>query len=511
MSFPSLDRNIEVDVAVVGGGITGVTTALLLQRAGKRVALLDAHRVAEGVTGNTTAHLTEALDTRYVTLTRDFGLEGARLAAQASRASVDRIERFVQEHRISCHFQRMPGYLFSEREEDLEELHAEYEAARQAGADVAMTRAVPLAFARAALRFERQASFHVREYLLPLLGELAEGGCLLFEDTTVLEVKEGEPCTVHTEYGDIAASEVVLATHAPLTRFALQTKIAHYRSYALALSVDGPAVEGLFWDTATPYHYLRSAVSTVAPEPVLIIGGEDHKTGSDEATEARYEALLNYARARFDVKGIVARWSAQIIEPVDGLPFIGRGGSEHVHVATGYSGNGMTFGTMAAMIMSDAVLRRMNPWSELFDASRIKPLAAAKAYIRENADVAMHLVGDRLKKGDARDLEDVPPGEGKVVYMDGKRLAVYREPDGSLHTCSAVCPHLGCIVHFNAAETTWDCPCHGSRFGVDGSMINGPATSSLAPYTPTGRMASDVVPKHVDEEERNAKKAAGEA
>jgi len=486
-TYSKLDRDLEVDVAIIGAGITGVTAALLLKHAGKKVAVIDAHRVAQGVTGYTTAHLTEAIDTRYTTLIRRFGLEGAKLAAQASRAAIERIAAFVHDEALLCGFERLPGYLFTEKESELGALHDEFEAAKRVGLDVEMTRDVPLPFGTAAgLRFANQAQFNIREYLLPLVARIPGDGSHVFEDTRVVDVHKGSPCRLETSGGIVRAAQVIIAANVPFNRVFLQTKIGHYRSYAIAARVKGPPLRGLFWDMDDPYHYLRSA--DAGGTPVLICGGEDHKTGQEENTAARYEAVVKYTRERFIVESIDSQWSAQVIEPVDGLPYIGHNAlSSDVFVATGYSGNGMTFGTAAGMILSDAILRQANPWADLFKATRVTPLASAKEFVRENAGVPAHLIGDRLKAPDAQSTDDVKPGEGKLVDVGGHRLAVYRHDDGALQLLSSVCPHLGCTVHFNNAERTWDCPCHGSRFATDGDVLNGPATSALTKVGADGK------------------------
>jgi glycine/D-amino acid oxidase-like deaminating enzyme/nitrite reductase/ring-hydroxylating ferredoxin subunit len=477
--FPRLAGDLTVDVAVVGGGITGLTAATLLKAAGKTVAVLEAQRIAEGVTGYTTAHLTEVIDASFDTLISHFGEDGARLAVKATRASFDRIAAFVRDGGIECGYRRVPGFYFTEAEDGVEDVRQEYEATQRLGLRTRLTTDLSLPFpVAAAIRFDDQARFHVRQYLLPLLQGIPGGGSHVFEETKVVDVEDGTPCQVKTESGVVTARDVVLATHVPLNKFFLQTKVAHYRSYVLACRIDGEVPDGLFWDNEDPYHYLR--LQEAGGEKLLVVGGEDHKTGQEEDTEARFRALLDYAVSRFKVRGVPYRWSAQVVEPVDGLPFLGRNSlSTHVYVGTGYSGTGMTFGTLAAMIASDLILERENAWARLFDATRVKPLAAAKEFVSENLDFPAHLIGDRLKKAEAESLRAVKPGEGKIVERDGHKVAAYRDDKGTVHAVDPVCTHMKCLVEFNSAEKSWDCPCHGSRFTPDGKVINGPAMKDL--------------------------------
>jgi glycine/D-amino acid oxidase-like deaminating enzyme/nitrite reductase/ring-hydroxylating ferredoxin subunit len=470
-----------VDVAIIGGGITGLTAATLLKAAGRTVAVIDAQRIAEGVTGYTTAHLTEVIDASFGDLIENFGEDGARQAVQATRAALETIAGLVRERDIQCGFERVPGFYYTETEDGVKGVKEEVEAAQRVGLDAVYTEEVPLPFpTRAALRLDGQARFHVRQYLLPLLKAVPGRGSHVFEDTRVLDVEDGEPCVVRTETGTITARDVIMATNVPLNRFALQTKVAHYRSYVVAGTTDRPVPDGLFWDDADPYHYIR--VQDVGGERLVLVGGEDHKVGQEEDTETCYRALRDYAYERLGMKSIAYRWSAQVAEPVDGLPYLGRNANaSHVYVGTGYSGTGMTFGTLAAMLCTDLILGRENPWETLFDATRVKPIAAAKEYVSENVDFPAHLVGDRLKGAEGESLGDVAVGEGRIVELAGKKRAVYRDEQGATHVLDPVCTHLGCLVSFNTAEKSWDCPCHGSRFAPDGTVINGPAVKGLPP------------------------------
>jgi glycine/D-amino acid oxidase-like deaminating enzyme/nitrite reductase/ring-hydroxylating ferredoxin subunit len=480
-AFPSLDGDLDVDVAIVGAGITGLTAATILKGAGLTVAVVDTGRVARGVTGHTTAHLTEVVDYPFGRLIQNFGLEGAGLALQSTRAAIEHIAATARRYRIDCDFTRVPAFSYTESRDGLTALGEELEAGRKLGLAVSMVKDVPLPFeTKGALRFEAQAQFHVRRYLLPLAARIPGQGSHVFEGTQVVEVKDGEPCRVVTARGSISARDVLLATHAPLDNKTIQTKVAQYRSYVIGCRVKGEAPAGLFWDDEDPYHYIRS--QPTARGDVVIIGGEDHKVGQEEDTEARYRALADYARERFDITKVEYRWSAQTLEPLDGLPYIGRDtGAGHVFVATGFSGTGMTFGTVSALLLSDLVRGRENPAAELFDAGRVKPVPSAKPFLRENVDYPTYLVRDRLARPKARGAGDVPRGGGKVLLVDGERIAVSRDDAGKVHAVSAVCPHMGCLVRWNGAERSWDCPCHGSRFDAAGKLLDGPAARNLEP------------------------------
>jgi Rieske Fe-S protein len=303
----------------------------------------------------------------------------------------------------------------------------------------------------------------------------------VFENTRVLGVHEDAPCRIETDRGLVRAADVFVAANVPVNnRVLLHTKIAAYRSYAIAAAAPSGLPAGLFWDTDDPYHYTR--IHAIDGQTYLIVGGEDHRTGEKIDTGERYERLVAYAQERFKVLNSEFRWSGQIIEPVDGLPLIGRNAvAQRVFVATGYSGNGMTFGTLAGMIVSDTILGHANAYTDLYDATRIKPIAAAVHYVKENLAFLPHLITDRLTllNPDDRPVGALHPGEGGVFASDEGKIAVCRDKQGVVHACSAVCTHLGCDVAWNNGEQTWDCPCHGSRFSPDGAVINGPAVSDL--------------------------------
>jgi glycine/D-amino acid oxidase-like deaminating enzyme/nitrite reductase/ring-hydroxylating ferredoxin subunit len=483
--YGPLVGHVDADVVVVGAGITGVTAARLLKLAGRKVALVESRRIGKGETAKTTAHLSEVLDIRFHRLVSRFGEGGARLAVQGHRAAIERIASFVAELQIDCQFERVPGYLYAETPQQAKLLDQELKAARKLGLPAVAVDELPLPLSvERALRVDNQAEFQPRAYVLALARGIDGDGSHIFEQTHVVEIEEGKPCRVTTEGGTITARDVIVAAHVPIAnKFFTHTKLAAYRSYAVAAAVSIPSAPGLYWDMADPYHYIRGHV--VGGVPYLIVGGEDHKVGEIDDTTVPFERLEAYLRLRFGLELAATdfRWSGQIIEPADGLPYIGRNAlSGHVYIATGYSGNGITNGTLAGMILADQIQDIPNPWSALYDATRFKPLASAKAFVSENIDFPRHLVTDRLPPAnDAHDVQSLPAGEGVVVNASGRKLAVYRNGHGDLSALSAVCTHLGCLVHWNTTEKSWDCPCHGSRFDPLGRVLNGPATAPLEP------------------------------
>jgi glycine/D-amino acid oxidase-like deaminating enzyme/nitrite reductase/ring-hydroxylating ferredoxin subunit len=475
----------KIDVAIVGGGMTGLIAAIELQRDGRSVVLFDKSEIAGGESGNTTAHLTEAIDARYHTLRKDFGKEGAELAASASRDAIDRIESLARELSIDCHFERVDGYLYTERPDEREMLREEADAARDAGVDATWIDRAELPFPNhGAVRFANQAQFHPREFLLGLAKAFEAKGGRIVDSTRVESYSDGTPCTLTVDGRELTADAILLASNSPLNLVAIVTKVAAYRTYAIATKIDRPPIPGaLFWDTEDPYHYTR--MQRTSDGDFLIVGGEDHKVGTEEETSDCYEKLAEYARKKFGVERVDARWSGQILEPVDGLPYIGRNsGSKNVYIATGYAGQGMTFGAIAGVINADLILGRDNRYAKLFDATRITPIASAVDYVTENIDFPKYLLSDRLSSWDvdAKSFDAVPPGEGMIIESGGRKVAAHRDPSGVLSCFSPVCPHMKCDVRWNDSEKSWDCPCHGSRFDAKGAVLNGPAMHGLEPF-----------------------------
>jgi len=484
--FPKLDRDLTVDVVVVGGGIVGLTTAYLASAAGQSVALIERDRCAMIDTGHTTAHVTMVTDTRLSELARKFGASHAQAVWDAGLAAIAEIDTIVREHDIPCEFEWVSGYLHAPggRADSTEtkSFHDEARLAGEMGFDAEFVDHMPF-IGGPGMRLDNQARFHPRKYLAGVVGAIRANGGQIFERTEAEEFRDDSP-SVKANGHWIHAGEIVIATHNPLAGLAgmtsatvFQTKLALYTSYAIAGRVrTGVVPDALFWDTADPYHYIR--LERHGEYDVVIFGGEDHKTGQVADTNACYRRLEETLTAMIPDIELTHRWSGQVIETPDGLPYIGKM-TDHQYAATGFAGNGMTFGTLAGIMMSDAIVGRSNPWSDLFDPGRAAIRRGVWDYVKENADYPYYMLRGRFAGADGKSLRAVRRGHGSIIEHDGQKVAAYRAPDGVLTMLSATCTHMGCIVGWNDAERTWDCPCHGSRFTVDGKVISGPAEKPL--------------------------------
>jgi glycine/D-amino acid oxidase-like deaminating enzyme/nitrite reductase/ring-hydroxylating ferredoxin subunit len=480
---PALPGDLECDVCVVGAGIAGISTAYELVRAGRQVVLIDDGIPGGGETGRTTAHIATACDDHYHEIERLHGAEAARRVAESFRGGVERIAEIVALERIECAFRWVDGWWFAPDEDGLQLLQREQDAAKRMGFEgVELMAQWPLKELTRfpALRFPAQAQFHALRYLHGLLDAFVRHGGQCYSGAHVMDVQDGVPCTVQTDRGHtIRARQVVVATNSPINdRFAMHTKQAPYRTYVIGAQIQRNAVPlGLYWDTLDPYHYVRLLADDTADHEVLIVGGADHKTGQSEDEQSAFNLLEQWTRLRFPIENVVYRWSGQVMEPVDYVAFIGKNpGNDNVFIATGDSGNGITHGSIAGMLLRDLVLGRENPWAPVYDPSRVS-LRALPTFLSENANVARQYLD--LVTGGEGNVEDVAPGTGRVIRRGLRKVAVHRDDSGTVHMCSAVCTHLGCIVSWNTAEKTWDCPCHGSRFSHRGEVINGPAISPL--------------------------------
>jgi glycine/D-amino acid oxidase-like deaminating enzyme/nitrite reductase/ring-hydroxylating ferredoxin subunit len=482
-AYPELSSTVEVDVAVVGAGITGVTAAVLLKRAGKRVALLDSKRIVCGATGYTTAKVTSGHGAAYGKLTDAFGEEGARTYAESNQAAIERIEELGPGAGIDCDFERKDNYVFAQSPEERTQLEQEAEVMRRLGLPASFVTETPLPFEVAgAVRLENQAQFHPRKYLLGLAETIPGDGSHVFENTRARFVNQGEPCVVETDRGNIRAAEVVVATHMPFMDRGLFFAKAHpHRSYAVAAPIDpARAPDGMFINAGTPTRSVR----TIRDGDRLLIqaGGQGHKPGLAGDEPERYEALEAFLGEHWPDAGPVEyRWSTQDYMSADRVPYVGRltRRSKHVYTATGYSKWGMTAGTVAAELIADGILGRESPWAELYDSKRLDLRASAGKLVKENASVGLRFFAQRLSRGEKRRPEDLANGEGALLRLGGLKRAVYKDDDGAVHVLSPVCRHLWCYVEWNAAERSWDCPCHGSRYTGDGRAIQGPTVQDL--------------------------------
>lgn len=500
-TFAPLKTDLKVDVCVIGAGIGGLTTAYLLAKTGMKVAVLESFDIGSGQTGRTTAQLTTALDHRYFSIERQHGKEGALMAAQSHQQAINKIEEIVRLENIQCDMERVNGYLFTDEKQPVEILFKELDAIHRAGlTDVHILAQAPLSSfdTGLCLKFPRQLQIHPMKYLSGLADSIIRDQGMIFTHTPVVEVHGGNPARIKTKMGSlVTARAVVVATHTPFNDlFAIHTKQAAYRTYVIAVKIpQGSVTKGLYWDTLDPYHYLR-VESKDAHSDLLIVGGEDHKTGQNQHPEDCYRRLESWTRDRFPfAQEIEYKWSGQIMEPNDGMAFLGHNpmDRDNVYVITGDSGNGMTHGTIGGMLIRDQILGNPNSWEALYNPSRIT-LGAFAEFLKENANVAAQY-GDWFTGRDFETVDEIPENEGAVVRRGLEKIAVYRDQDGNLELYSAACPHLGGVVQWNAVEKSWDCPCHGSRFDCHGKVMEGPAFTDLKPVEQFSPMGPDAVEK----------------
>ena len=486
-SYPTLTQDLAVDVAIIGGGMAGMTAAMLLKQAGKTVAVLEADRVGAGVSGHTTAKITALHQLKYAQLIDQLGAERAGLYGASNQAAIAQVANLVESEQIDCDFSYQAAYTFAESEATLPKVQAEAEAAIALGLPAAYVESTPLPFAvLGAVKFSQQAQFHPRKYLLSLASKVQGNGSFVFEQSRVQTVEGERPCQVKTAAGAVVtAQDVIVATHLPILDQGLFfAKTTPKRSYLIGARLDSEAAPaGMFIGTGEGYRSIRTT-PTDDGGTLLLIGGEGHKVGAADDTEERFQRLADYARNRFGVTTVDFYWSSQDLVSFDGLPFVGRLTPLHHHtwVATGFSFWGMSNATLSAMILRDLILGRENAWADLYDATRPQPFVTAAA-LKNTVEVGTHWVGDRLK-GLFDGADQVECGAGHVITVKGDKVAAYRDEAGELHQVSAVCPHLGCIVAWNAAEKSWDCPCHGSRFDTAGKILHGPAVEGLASKDP---------------------------
>lgn len=486
-ALPSLNQSLQTDVCIVGAGIAGLLTAYRLQKNGRSVVILEKDLLGFNETAHSTAHVSNALDDRYSKLRKWHGREGARLAYNSHTAALELLENIITEENILCDFQRVPGFLFLSPQHDKRILDAELASAHDAGFfDAHLTPEPDEEFFEAGLclKFPHQAQLDPVKLMRGLCEVILGRGGRIYIQTQGVKFQGGAESFVQTTSGHrVSCEDIVVATNVPINDWmTIHTKEAAYRTYAIGIKIPPPKkAPALFWDTEDPYHYIRYAKDPGNGEPILIVGGEDHRTGQGVVPEDCFSRLRDWAERRLKVEGeIIASWSGQIIEPMDGLAYIGRNPGDHnnIYIATGDSGHGISHGAIASMIISDLIVAGNHPWEHLYDPRRFNWKGVTR-FLKENIMTGVQY-RDWISTGNNRNLDDLLVGEGCVISEGLSKVAVYRNSDGSLQTLSAVCPHMGGIVRWNDAEETWDCPCHGSRFNKFGEVLNGPSLSNMS-------------------------------
>jgi len=480
-STNTAERNYLYDIIIVGGGITGISTALLLQRSGKKCLLLEAANLGFGTTGGTTAHLNTLLDTPYTTISKNFGKEKAKLVAQAASDAIELIKENIEQYKIDCGFEEADAFLFAQDDKQDKELEDILEASADAGLDIKYSNDIPIPvpFTKA-VRVKGQAKFHPLKYVYALATALEKEGGIIIQDCRVTGVEDNETLKVETTKGIFKSKDLVYATHIPPGVNLVHLRCVPYRSYAMAVTLsDDNYPENLAYDMYDPYHYYRT--QKVDGQNYLIAGGKDHKTAHEENTEQCFLKLEAHIRKYFSVDEIAYKWSSQYFEPADGLPYIGHlpGHPKNIYVATGYGGNGMTYSNVAALTLKEILLNEETKYADLFDPNRIKPVAGFTNFIKHNADVAKLFVEKWFSREELQQLVDLAPGEGNVVVYNKHKVALYKDDDGVLHAVNPICTHLKCEVKWNSAERSWDCPCHGARYSYDGKVLTGPTDRDL--------------------------------
>lgn len=492
--YETLQSDIETDVLVIGGGISGITTAYCLVKAGRKVVLIEDGFLFSGETGRTTAHVVNALDDGYTDLIRMHGKENATLAAESHTAAISFVEMAVKELEIDCDFTRLDGYLFLHPTDKEKTLDDEYNATHEVGLNTIMLDYIPgIDFQKGrSLQFPNQAQFHPLKYLTALTGFITKNGGTIYTETHAEKFKkDAVTANGHT----IKADHIVVATNSPINNvFTEHTKQHPYRTYVIGTLIPKNTLQkALWWDTGDqqskwmnyPYHYVRTQTYNEKHD-LLLVGGEDHKTGQDDAEkitqEDRYDRLYSWTKRHFQaVTDVVYNWSGQVLEPVDSLAFIGKNpGEDNVYIITGDSGNGMTHGTIGGMLITDLITGKDNRWTKIYDPSRIS-LKATGDFLKEAGNMAAQYA-DYFKAGDLKSQKELAPNEGAIINIGLHKVAVYKDNSSTTHAYSAICPHLGCIVQWNDDEKSFDCPCHGSRFSTEGVVINGPALTNLKKF-----------------------------
>lgn len=479
--LPTLQTDLKVDVAIVGAGITGLTAAMLLVQAGKRVAVLEAGKAGEASTGNSTGNLYATVDLGLRTLEERHGLEAMRRVVESRAAAVDLVEATAARLNLDCGFQRVPWHLIAADAAHVPEVEKEALAAMRARLHADLRDDAPLPLdALKTLRVEDQAQFQPLAYVRQLAQRIGSEDCLIFENTRVTAI-EDEPAVVHTEHGKVECQHIVIATHTPIGIHLVQSQLEVVREYGIAAPLHDSVPEpGVYWCLGQENHSVRTWEAH--GRTWLAVVGSAHKLGEKEVGQERFQQLELFARDHWPIGPVEYRWSAQRYRAKDKLPYIGRNvDARNTYIATGFSGDGLTYGTLAGMMLADEILGRGTPWADLYAVGRLAQEARPQGFERESTAPAASGQAAQLGAAELDQLQDLPPCQGRNIEVAGQPVAVYRGEDGKLKAVAGKCSHMGCAIKWNGAETSWDCDCHGSRFAPDGRVLEGPALVPLAP------------------------------
>jgi len=475
-----IDSTKIYDIVIVGGGITGISTAYHLQKAGMNCLLLEAHELCFGTTGGTTAHINTLLDVPYSTIEKKFSKEKAGLVAESVKEAVNTIRDTVYKNNIDCDFKTTSATLFAETDKQKDELDKISAATSDAGIknDFINKISIPIKFLKA-IQVNEQGKFNPVRYVHSLAIQFEKAGGVILQQCRFVSADESENVTVETSNGKYTGRFLIHATHIPPGVNLLHFRCVPMRSYAIAVTLKNDEYpEDLLYDMYDPYNYYRS--QKIDGRNYFIVGGKDHKTAHEENQEYRFLELESHIRKYFEVKEVVYKWSSQYYESPDGLPYIGQlPGHDKIYVATGFGGNGMPYSTVAALLLTKMITNQHSPYKDLYDPNRLKPVAGFTNFVSHNVDVVKQFASKWFSHEDLHELAELATEEGRIVNFKDEKVAIYKDENGAIHALSPICTHVGCEVKWNNTELTWDCPCHGARYSYDGRMLNGPATKNL--------------------------------
>jgi glycine/D-amino acid oxidase-like deaminating enzyme/nitrite reductase/ring-hydroxylating ferredoxin subunit len=464
----------NADVVIIGGGITGMTAALLLSDAGVKVILLEALHIGLGTTGNSTGNLYVTVDEHLSGIKKKWNSDVMKRVVNSRASALNFIEQTIQRFTIDCDFYKTSFNFFAETlDRDAEEfLQSEYDCLAEAGLNPALSENAGLPFSvQRAISVQGQAQFHPYKYVLQLAKNISEK-CEIYENSQV-EYFDEKAGIVKTTNGSVRAKHIIMATHTPKGVWMVQGALGPYREFGVAAELkSGDFPKGIFWGVNKPKHSVRSYESE--GKKYIMVIGDKFKTGQAEDTHDYVERHEIFLSARFDIGIHKFIWGGQHYRPADGIPYFGKH-DNNLYFLTGFATDGLIYGTLGSMIVCDQILGKQNQWADTYDLKRFTPVKSFKEYFRENVDNIVQYIKDTPWNVDAKSIKEISPGEGKVIESGGGKIAVYKDKAGVNHIFSAYCTHMKCVVNWNQVEKTWDCPCHGSRFNTDGQVLEGPA------------------------------------